>query len=266
MLSSAQVARGQPRDQIAVALGNIHRQLVRIVGNDPRMADLHNESDIALDRANLAKSNQPIIDSHDTNQSESAPMAEGFNGEPSIAHLLHEMEGHLQELGMARSLTATPPTNQPLTPTRGQCRAERNIDCTQVALDAHGIIPNRDKWNILLNTFLNEVHVLYPFLHLPILRSTYEGLCDRLLMPSSAVGEGKSQRIKISQVLFCLATGQCSESSRKETEDGRHSAGWSLFQAGMDILGNPLDVFDDFSISLDGLQAMILAVRLSFPV
>jgi hypothetical protein len=171
------------------------------------------------------------------------------------------MEGHLERLGMAYSLSPDSPASVPLTPVGYRTPERDPVNRIRAALDSHGITPDKDEWHGLLKTFCDEVHILYPFAHLPVLWRTYRDLCDRLLGPVSVEPIEISNRIKIAQVLFCLATGRCSESTRKGTEDGHHSAGWSLFQAGMDVLGDPLSLFDDFTISLEMLQAMILAAR-----
>ena len=244
------------------ALGKIQRQLVQIIGYDRGLVDIRSDTGDAP--TSITSSAQPIAPPNRKSPSESTPKtdAEAFSGEPSIAHVLHEIEGHLEKIGMANPFPPSPSPSQPLTPMYDGCHAEGEVNHVQAALASHGIVPDREQWDELLNTFSDEVHILYPFLHFPILRSTYEDLWDHLLANSPANHKDIKDRVKIAQVLFCLATGRCSESTRKDTEEGRHSAGWSLFRAGTDVLGEPLEIFDDFSISLEALQAVMLAVRL----
>ncbi|KAJ5581061.1 hypothetical protein N7450_007362 [Penicillium hetheringtonii] len=127
-------------------------------------------------------------------------------------------------------------------------------------LHSHGIVPEKTQWDELLSTFIDEVYILYPFLHLPALQNTYEEICNQLLgISTQANYNDMSHRLDVSQVLFCLAIGRCSESTRKDTENGHHSSGWSLFRASMKILGEPLEIFDDLSLALKAIQSMLLA-------
>jgi hypothetical protein len=251
---------------VVLALGKIQRQLVQILGHDGGLAEFADGSCDPPTSIRGTSQPEPPNDRAPHGQPTPKSDTEVFNGEPSITHVLHEMEGHLEELGMANPLWPSSPSSQPLTPVYDRSLPEQEeVNPIQKALYCHGIVPDREKWDGILDTFCEEVYILYPFLHLPILRSTYENLWNRIRVPHSTSGITTRDRVRSTQLFFCLATGRCSESIRKGPEEGRHSAGWSLFQVGMDLLGNPLDIFDGISISLEALQAMILAVRALYP-
>jgi len=108
--------------------------------------------------------------------------------------------------------------------------------------------------------------MLYPFLHLPIILDVYSELWeDSFLWSADRGSQWDSHRIQVAQVFLCLATGRCTGSSRVDTEDGRHSAGWSLYCAAIDIFGDIFDVFRERTRSLQALQTFVLMVGLSFP-
>ncbi|KAJ5263820.1 hypothetical protein N7478_011425 [Penicillium angulare] len=262
--SQSQNSRGDKEDVI-LALGNIQRQLNHILKQNGKSTVAGSEtSNTPTSVHNPVQFPAP---SYHTAQSQYTPKSdtEVFSGEPSLVHVLHEMEGTLEKLGIRNKFMASPPPSLPLTPVYYQSQVEGETSHIKAVLQSHGIIPDREEWDELLHSFVDDVHILYPFLHLPILKNTYEGLWDRVIVPSCSSYKDNNHRVKIAQVLFCLATGRCNESTRKDTE-GHHSAGWSLFQAGMDVLGDPLEILDDFSVSLPALQAIILAVIYLFRI
>ncbi|KAJ5080946.1 hypothetical protein N7456_013656 [Penicillium angulare] len=252
------------KDDMILTLGNIQRQLNQILGQDERPTAPGSQTSNTPTSVHTVKPPGP---SDLTAQTQCTPKSDTklFSGEPSIVHILHEMEGQLERLGMKNKLMRSSPPSLPLTPVCDQSQAEERVSHVKIALESNRVIPDREEWDELLNSFVEEVHILYPFLHLPILRSTYEDLWDRPLLSSSGSWKSTNDRVRIAQVLFCLATGRCNESTRKDT-DGHHSAGWSLFQAGMDVLGDPLEILDDFSVSLPALQAILLAVIYLFRI
>lgn len=245
------------------ALGQIQRQLNEIIGRDRRIANTRGQNGKTATPRTPAHG-EPITPFRRTSRSQPGlrPDTEAFSGEPSIVHVLHEMEGHLERLGMGHTLMASPPSSQPLTPVHDLSQDERSQNRILEVLDSHGIIIDKSEWDQLLHTFFDEIYVLYPFLHSPTLRRTYENLCDTILRRSKTSYENTNDRAKIAQVLFCLATGRCSESTRTDAGEGRHSAGWSLFRAAMDVLGDPLEVLDDYTAAIEALPAILLAVIL----
>lgn len=228
-------------------LNKIQRQLNEIIGRDQRITNT---------TPRTPAPGEPITSCRRKLRGQSG-FTEVFSGEPSIVHVLHEMEGHLERLGMGHTPMASPPSSPPLTPVQNWSHDGRSQNKILEILDSHSITIDKCEWDQLLHTFFEEIYVLYPFLHPPTLRRTYEDLSD-----TNTSCESTNDRAKFAQVLFCLATGRCSESTRTDTGEGRHSAGWSLFQAGMDVLGEPLEVLDAYSAALEALQAILLAVLL----
>jgi hypothetical protein len=189
-----------------------------------------------------------------------------FSGETSIAHTLNQMEDRLEQLGVTYQQCPSAPASQPLTPSPHPAldvREERSKKSyIQQVLLSHNVVIDRGKWGGFLSTFCDEVHVLYPFLHLPIITDIYRQLWDdSFLWSADGHSQREDHRIQIAQVFICLATGRCTGSSRVDTEDGRHSAGWSLYSAAIDIFGDPLDVFREGASPLQVLQTLVLMVR-----
>lgn len=244
-----------------MALSKIQRQLNEILAHQQSI-NVESESGDAgtfYDTSHSLK--RPRRNRNSKSQFSPYSSTEVFSGEPSITHVLHEMESHLEKLGMARSSLMSPPPSEPLTPLDDRDEAISNMDPILSILHSHGIVPEKTQWDELLSTFIDEVYILYPFLHLPALQNTYEEICNQLLgISTQANYNDMSHRLDVSQVLFCLAIGRCSESTRKDTENGHHSSGWSLFRASMKILGEPLEIFDDLSLALKAIQSMLLAV------
>ena len=260
-LIRSQTSSNEPKNDIVVALGKIQRQLNDILGHRGTINFGNESCDTRAFKNDSPSSRRSRRNKNSKGQFALGSSTEIFSGEPSISHVIHEMESHLEQLGISRSSLISPPPSEPLTPIYDQDDARLEMNPIRAILDSHGIIPDKGRWDDLLSTFVDEVYVLYPFLHLPVLRKTYEEVCDHLLdISTSNSCDDMSHRIDISQVLFCLAIGRCSESTRQGTEHGHHSSGWSLFRASMKILGEPLEIFDDLSLALKAMQSMLLAV------
>lgn len=194
----------------------------------------------------------------------SVPM---FSGETSIAHTLDQVENHLAHIGGDENRhsaatsqiakTSLPPSPIP----RGEVDDENHeqIYIRQV-LNDFDIEPDRQCWDEFLDTFCEEVHILYPMLHLPTLRLTYIKMWGKhLLSPECELGHDDS-RFSIAQVWICLAIGRCTQSARIHGEDGRHSAGWSLYDAAMHLIGDLLSSFRECSSPKLILQTLVLIV------
>lgn len=129
---------------------------------------------------------------------------------------------------------------------------------------SHGIIPEDLDCERLLNVCLDEVHILYPFLHPPSVRQTYEYLWTRsLLISQSELEESQESKLTVAIVFICLALGQCTASSRVANVNGVHSAGWSLYGVALDLVRPYLDVASDLSIHLQSLQVLTLMASLT---
>jgi len=190
-----------------------------------------------------------------------------FSGETSIAHTLDQVEDHLAHIGgdenrYSAGTSQTAKTSSPPSPVPHQedhNESHEQIYITQVLSDFN-IEPDRRCWDEFLDTFCEEVHILYPMLHLPTLRLTYTDMWDKhLLSPECELGHDDS-RFTIAQIWICLAIGRCTQSARVHGEDGRHSAGWSLYDAAMHLIGDLLSSFRECSSPKLILQTLVLIV------
>jgi hypothetical protein len=103
-------------------------------------------------------------------------------------------------------------------------------------LARHQLPPNKAEWDIPLDLYCEDVHPLYPFLHLPSLRRSYAQLMGEDDL--GAVGKDA-----FAQVILCLALGRCMTSVRAETSEGTQSSGWTFYAAALECVGevnNPL--------------------------
>lgn len=195
-----------------------------------------------------------------------------FSGETSMAHSLGQVENHLEQLGVTYCQGSSQPRSQPLTPSPettshgvGIERGKSNY--IQEILTSHSIALDKKQLDRCLQTFSDEVHVLYPFLHLSTIWENYQRLWDSSFnWPAGHYSYQTDSHLEIAQLLFCFATGKCTGGSRFANEEGRHSAGWSLYTAAMDILGEPIEGFAKGGSVLLKLQilALIVGRRLSF--
>lgn len=203
-----------------------------------------------------------------------SPDVQAFSGETSIAHNLTVVEGRLEQMGVQYSRErSTSPNGQyrsNLTPSPDsesslQHFQEQGTSLTQRVLRKHGIIPDRDQWEAIMHTFCDEVHVLVPFLHLPVVWRLYEQTwAISFGQNSNRSSQSESQRFETAHILLCLANGKCVESSRFEGDQGPYSAGWSFYNAARDVFGDLLDGFSQCTDQIFLLQTVVLMVSLLF--
>lgn len=195
----------------------------------------------------------------------SVPM---FSGETSIAHTLDQVEDHLAHIGGVDGTRHSAATSQTaktsLPPSPVPHRADGDVQHEQIyirqVLNDFDIEPDTRCWDEFLDTFCEEVHILYPMLHIPTLRQNYTDMWDKhLLSPECELGRDDS-RFTIAQAWICLAIGRCTQSARIHGEDGRHSAGWSLYDAAMHLIGDLLSSFRECSSPKLILQTLVLVV------
>lgn len=201
----------------------------------------------------------------------SSPEVQAFSGETSIAHNLTVVEGRLEQMGVQYSRErSTSPNGQfrsNLTPSpepsfRGF--KEQGTSLTQRVLRKHGIIPDRDQWEVIMHTFCDEVHVLVPFLHLPAVWRLYKQTWTISFdQESSCSSNSEAQRFQAAHILLCLANGKCVESSRFEGDEGPYSAGWTFYSAARDAFGDLLDGFSQCTDQIFLLQTVVLMVSLA---
>ncbi|OQE12876.1 hypothetical protein PENFLA_c060G04258 [Penicillium flavigenum] len=192
-----------------------------------------------------------------------------FSGETSLAHNITVVEDRLEQMGVRyarlRSESPNHSFSSQLTPSpqaspKGNHR-EQTKSYVYQALDSHKIVPDRVQWDRAMKTFCDEVHILVPFLHLPSVWEAYERLWESFLVPSANHYSHHGEwRFTFACVLLCLANGTCVESSRVDGQQGQYSAGWSLYRAARDVIGDLLDVFGECTDQILLLQNILLMV------
>jgi hypothetical protein len=186
-----------------------------------------------------------------------------FVGETSILHTLRQTEAQLGNLGAEFRPNTPLSSGRPLTPkfcSTIDINAEKNSrSWLRSILLSYGIVPDKTEYDTLLYIFFDELHILYPFLHPPTVRQTYDYLWRRSLLvsPNDLEQDGES-RISVAIVFICLANGRCTASSRVDNADATHSAGWSLYSVATYLLRQFLDLTFDSAITLHELQASAL--------
>ncbi|KAL2799006.1 fungal-specific transcription factor domain-containing protein [Aspergillus keveii] len=190
-----------------------------------------------------------------------------FEGESSIAHTLTELEDRLEHEGVTFKKVPTNPSSLPLTPASSSPdddHARGNaLDHIRSILCSHGVTSNGSQWDGYLQTFLNEVHVLYPFLYPSTLHERYLGIW-RYLDGRVIERTQDDHRAPAAQVLLCLALGRCETGSRSQTADVRHAAGWSLYSAASDLMGDSISIFTRGWNTLLVLQNLVLMIAYLF--
>ncbi|KAH7061959.1 fungal-specific transcription factor domain-containing protein [Paraphoma chrysanthemicola] len=177
-------------------------------------------------------------------------------GETSVVHALQRVEDRLSELGLPvaedrGSVPRTPPMT-PMISTSRDWIDTNTPQKVQQLLRKYGITPNRQEWDVYLETFLVEVHPLYPFLSEDLVREMYEELWRNI--------DADTTDDRVVQALLILANGRCATSSRIQSDAGSSSAGWSLYRTAMDMQGSLLDTVNDDSNPLSSLHSLTLVV------
>ncbi|PWY90423.1 hypothetical protein BO94DRAFT_514240 [Aspergillus sclerotioniger CBS 115572] len=184
-----------------------------------------------------------------------------FSGETSIRHVLDQVEGRLETTrrrGTATVMDSSISTPA-LTPPPHHGGAKAIPDDIYSVLQIYGIEPKQSEWDKPLDVFCTEIHILYPFLHLPTLQAKYDMLWHgRLTQSHEPNTPNQLKNTGVAQLLLCIAIGRCTESPRVQSREGRHSAGWSLYGAASELLGDLFGCFGSCSDPLELLQTLAL--------
>ncbi|KAJ5638151.1 hypothetical protein N7490_008030 [Penicillium lividum] len=264
-----------PIDDFASRLNRIEQQLSTMkepdFHPDETCESVGSQLDLQGDLAESGGKKTPGSDS--CSRSAHVP---AFSGETSIAHNLTVVESRLEQMGVqyARLRSASPSRafRSCLTPSPDNppgSHSDIHSSFVNRVLDARGVVPQREQWDGLLRTFCDEVHILVPFLHLPSLYELYEGMWENSLGGRSrdpAPDRSGVVRVQTAHILLCLANGRCVESSRFEGDEGRYSAGWSLYKAARDLFGDLLDGFNQSADQIFVLQTVLLMVVYLFRI
>lgn len=179
-----------------------------------------------------------------------------FVGETSMFHTLNQVEKHFQQVcttsHSSSSVQSIQPTQSPHFRIKDGPTRLIQSEYLKCVLRAHGVLPDRAQWNRYLRAYVDDVHVLYPILHLPTIRQEFCQFWDQ-----DSTGYTKAQ---VAQILICLAIGRCTTASRAGSEEVQHSSGWSLYSAAMDILGGEAGLFTLNDSTLLILQTITLMV------
>ncbi|KAL1625555.1 hypothetical protein SLS56_007302 [Neofusicoccum ribis] len=197
----------------------------------------------------------------------SKPAVPSFAGETSLAHTLSQVEHRLGAFGVSSlsdtSASASSPGAQPGPADEdggGGGDGHAKDGFVRAALRANGVAVDRARWDASLDIFFGEVHILYPMLHVPDVRRFYARMWeDWFLLPRGAPAARLRHRVRVAQVLLCLATGTCTGSARCGGEDGRQAAGWRFYGAAMDVVGDLFEVCESDG-PMEALQTLALIV------
>ena len=197
-----------------------------------------------------------------------------FLGEISVRGLMGST-AQADDHGAQYSDTSPASNCRPLTPKAGgpdgryahANAAKRSKSWLRELLFSYAIVPEQLDFKRLLHIFLEEVHILYPFLHPPSVRQTLEFLEEQSFLVSLTELEEKGEsKMSVALVFVCLALGRCTASCRTDNVDGANSAGWSLCSVAMDLVGPLFHVTSDSAISLLTLQVVTIMVRASYQI
>lgn len=197
------------------------------------------------------------------------PRPPTFQGETSIQSNLDEIKRRMNDHSDAlesQTLPSPRASSPALTSVPSmieELASEELIDLHKVS-QKYNLELDAAKFEQLFKTFCDEIHTLYPFLHLPSLQRE-QFIFVRALSPNSRAVHSCSSRydrLVIARLFICYAIGQCTASPRDARTSGRHTAGWSLYRAGMDFIGNIFDSLEECQTSLLPLQ--VLALMVSF--
>ncbi|KAL3451703.1 hypothetical protein BJX65DRAFT_304291 [Aspergillus insuetus] len=249
-------------NQLLERISGIERQLHQLVSSlqrpsEPVMRVDHVESLRHGDEA----ADDETIDQHTsgagTDDPDFEPVDEpSYVGETSISHTLQQVEKSLHGLGLPSKEVNTPivvsPSSALLNEAATGSSSSSRKEVLQI-LARHQLPPNKAEWDILLDLYCEDVHPLYPFLHLPSLRRSYAQLMGEDDL--GAVGKDS-----FAQVILCLALGRCTTSVRAETSEGTQSSGWEFYTAALECVGEVNNPLRETSMGLPRLQVLTLMV------
>ncbi|OOQ91332.1 hypothetical protein PEBR_00320 [Penicillium brasilianum] len=236
------------------------QQLLASLGNHPKpgvSVDGEEHPQSLAEPAKPDKSADPPPSEVDTADPVFGPGDQlSYVGETSISRTLQQVEDSLHELGLPGKDHDNPAAIDPLSALLNEGPIVNSIlprkPLLQI-LSKHQLRPNKAEWGILLDLYCDDVHPLYPFLHLPSLRRSYTQIIDQDDLNITGTDY-------FSQVLICLALGRCTTSVRAETSEGTQSSGWAFYTAALEYMGEVFDPFRETSSGLPRLQVLTLII------
>lgn len=257
---------GVSNSELLDRIMTVERQMTAVMANSPSKSsaeELYETPAHSIETATTDhRTPEPLLNVDDDD-------GHTFVGETSMLHALRQTEAQFDNLGAEFRPNSPLSNGRPLTPkfrSTVNINAEKNSrSWLRSILLSYGIVPDKTEYDTLLYVFFDELHILYPFLHPPTVRQTYNYLWQRsLLVSSDDLEQDGESRISVAIVFICLANGRCTASSRVDNADASHSAGWSLYSVATYLLRQFLDMAFDSAITLHGLQASSLMVLYLF--
>ncbi|KAB8253989.1 fungal-specific transcription factor domain-containing protein [Aspergillus pseudonomiae] len=244
--------------QLSLVLESVGRDKDRSVGKEPgtdgssHLREANVRRPITSDISNAVRAQVPA-----------------FSGESSINHTLDQIEGYLERTDVTYDNAEHQPMScqasgisltAPSSPLAGSRETREAVDIRKI-LNGYGIDPRKEEWDGYMHTFCDEVHILYPFLHIPSLWANYANMWNSGFSSTEhEFQRSKDYRMMVAQVWVCIALGRCTESPRLCSEEGKHSAGWSIFEAATDLIGDLVGCFRACSRPTIILQTYALMV------
>ncbi|KAJ5725295.1 uncharacterized protein N7483_006652 [Penicillium malachiteum] len=259
---------------------SVRESLEFLQGNEAQDSSSPSPNDLSLRLARLERlmhmvasrsisdaESRVVCDSNENENENEAAIVTGCQVKKSIEANLDEVEERLKQYLHSSHPDLLPPampspalTPEPLQDDISQLHEPSGLRTT---LSVYGIDADRSQWDKFLSVFCDEIHIMYPFLHLPSLYAHYNLMWEVLnadRIPGLEVPNDEDDQILTCQVLLCLAIGRCTASPRISQEDGRHSAGWSLYRAAMTFLGDIMDCSEGCISQIRFLQGLQLIV------
>lgn len=197
-----------------------------------------------------------------------------FSGETSLDHTLSQVEDQLGAVDVDCGEQAPPgaPGNDNLQSPVHNTLAFSVSDSNPSGLLRRALLVNeialdRVRWDQRLQSFFDEIYILYPMLLIPDIKAVYARLWDDwFLLPTDRDQQVPVRhRMQVAQILLCLAAGACTVSRRASTENGKHAAGWSLYCTAMDVIGDLFALIESDS-PMEALQTLLLIVVYLLPL
>ncbi|RAK96852.1 uncharacterized protein BO80DRAFT_505114 [Aspergillus ibericus CBS 121593] len=172
------------RKELLTKLHQVERQLQLILtavysaseGADDQRTDASPEgASIANDAVAASKQKMPV-----------PAELNSFSGETSIRHALDQVAGRLEAIQSHHSTAVVDSriSTPALTPSPPHDSGPKSTaDYIRCVFQTYDIEPDQSQWDQALAVFCTEIHILYPFLHLPTLRANYDTLWHDKLAP-----------------------------------------------------------------------------------
>lgn len=188
-----------------------------------------------------------------------------FVGEMSAFHSLHSRNlepnqpRQVPQLHSPASSHASIPSDTWHTKS-GEIRCQEYLNDL---LDEHQVRLDRAEFDVVLQKYLEQVHILNPLLDVQWLEAIYEDLWHQSFrLPLAELANNYSRRLSVAIVFLCLGSGACQESSSMDPKYNCHTAGYNLYNIALQLLRPLLDPTQDHPVLLQSLQALALTVSI----